>query len=550
MTRSLPIAALLLLTSFPLSAQQSSTPSISESDAWREDLHALATELPRRHPNAFYRTSRAQFDSAVGALDARLPSLNRNQAIVGLMQIVALVHDGHTSLNPAFVPDIGFHYYPIDLYFFKDGLYVRRAAPEYAALVGARVLRVGAMSPDDALRAVGTVISHENDFWVKALAPFYLSIAEVVNALGISPGAETLTLNVEQGGKNATVVVRPVASAPGQGGNHAGPLDMSGWKDMRNAGEAPLYLQQPGKLHWMTYLPESKTLYVSYRAVVSTPDDPLPPFFTRVFAAADSLRPTRLILDMRDNGGGNNALNKQFVLEVIRRTWLDQPGHFFAIIGRRTFSAAENMVNELERYTNVTFVGEPTGNSPNQYGDARPFRLPRSGLTVNISSIYWQTMNPQDPRVFVPPAIATELTSTDYRNNVDPAMAAILRRAVEKPLAQRMAELIATGDSAAAERLLREAIANPENTWSTFEADVNRLGYDLLGQHKVAEAVLAFAINARVYPQSGNVWDSYGEGLENAGKRDLAIAAYRKALSIEPRIGSSRDALRRLGAEP
>ncbi|MEO8199908.1 MAG: hypothetical protein ABI679_05235 [Gemmatimonadota bacterium] len=542
--------AFLLFAAPVLQAQANPTLTPQEAEAWREDLHSLATALVERHPSVFYRTSKAQFDSAVSALDARIPTLRRSEAIVGLMQIVALVHDGHTSLNPAFNRDNEFHYYPLDLYYFRDGLYIRRAAPEYASLVGARVLQVGTMTPEEALASVGTVISHENDFWVKALAPFYLTTAEVVSALGISPSTTSLTLRVEQGGAARNATIQAAENVGGHGAGHEGPFDQTGWSDMRGAGDAPLYLQERGKLHWMTYLPDSKTLYVSYRAVLTSPEDPLPQFFTRVFAAADSLRPVRLVLDMRDNGGGNNALNKQFVLEVIRRTWLDQPGHFFAIIGRRTFSAAENMVNELERYTNVTFVGEPTGNSPNMYGDARPFPLPQSGLTVNISSIYWQTMNPQDPRLFVPPGIATEMSSDDYRRNVDPAMNAILRHAVERPVALRVADMVSSGDTVGGERLLRAAIADPENTWRSFEAEINRAGYDLLAQRKVPEAVGVFAINARVYPQSGNVWDSYGEGLENAGKRDLAVAAYRKALAIEPRIGSSRDGLRRLGAEP
>ncbi len=547
--RMLETAALLLLVPLSLQSQQNISPA-NDAASWREDLHALALALPDRHPRAFYHTSRVQFDSAVNAFDQSLATATRNQSIVGLMQIVALVHDGHTSLNPAFNPPAGFHFYPIDLYFFKEGLFVRGAAPEYSSIVGARVLKVGALSPDEALKAVGTTISHENDYWVKALAPFYLSTAEVVNGLGISPDAESLTLTVEQGGSTKSVTVRAILPNGAREGNHDGPLDRTGWVDMRNSGERPLYQQQPEKLHWMTYLPESKTLYVVYRAVVSTPDDPLAPFFDRVFAAADSLRPDRLILDMRDNGGGNNSLNLPFVLGIVRRPWLDQPGHFFAVIGRRTFSAAMNMVNDLERMTNVTFVGEPTGNSPNQFGDARPFQLPRSGLFVAISSIYWQTMNPQDPRTFVPPAIATEPNVQNYRNNIDPAMTAILRHAVEKPLAGRLSPLIMAGDTAGAERLLRAELSNPENTWRSFEALVNRLGYDLLAQHRVPEAVATFAINARVYPASGNVWDSYGEGLENAGQRDLAIAAYRKALAIEPRIGSSRDGLRRLGAEP
>ena len=47
----------------------------------------------------------------------------------------------------------------------------------------------------------------------------------------------------------------------------------------------------------------------------------------------------------------------------------------FVIIGRRTFSACQNLVNELDNYTNAIFIGEPTAENINFYGDTRPGSL-------------------------------------------------------------------------------------------------------------------------------------------------------------------------------
>lgn len=60
-------------------------------------------------------------------------------------------------------------------------------------------------------------------------------------------------------------------------------------------------------------------------------------------------------------------------------------------------------------------------------------------------------------------------------------------------------------------------------------------------------ALQLFAINTRVFPHSANVWDSLGEALLAAGRRDDSIAAYRRALEIDPGLGSAREALGRLG---
>ena len=123
--------------------QSAAAPAAFDPVAWREDLRLLARELPARHPNAFLRMSRATWDSAVGAIDARLPSMTRNEAVVALMGLVAMVNDGHTSINPLFDPALGVRYYPIELRYFDDGLFVRAAEQEFSRLAGAKVLRIG-----------------------------------------------------------------------------------------------------------------------------------------------------------------------------------------------------------------------------------------------------------------------------------------------------------------------------------------------------------------------------------------------------------------------
>lgn len=64
------------------------------------------------------------------------------------------------------------------------------------------------------------------------------------------------------------------------------------------------------------------------------------------------------------------------------------------------------------------------------------------------------------------------------------------------------------------------------------EAELNRHGYQLLGQKKVDEAIRAFEKNVKDHPDSWNAWDSLAEGWATAGDRKKAIASYGKALSM------------------
>jgi hypothetical protein len=79
----------------------------------------------------------------------------------------------------------------------------------------------------------------------------------------------------------------------------------------------------------------------------------------------------------------------------------------------------------FDRHTGAIFVGEPSGSAPNFVGESIPFRLPESGILVNVSDLWWQTSWPFDHRAAVAPRIYAPPTAADYLAGRDPAMDAI-----------------------------------------------------------------------------------------------------------------------------
>lgn len=155
-------------------------------------------------------------------------------------------------------------------------------------------------------------------------------------------------------------------------------------------------------------------------------DETLSAFFDRVFAFADAHPVEKFVLDIRHNGGGNNTLNLPIVHGMIRRSdTIGAPERFFVVIGRETFSAAQNLATLLDIHTDATFVGEPTGGSPNHFGDAVTIRLPNSGLPVRIATLRWQDSDPRDTRPWIAPEIAVDLSFADFFSGQDPALGAI-----------------------------------------------------------------------------------------------------------------------------
>jgi hypothetical protein len=391
------------------------------SDAWRADLRFLAEELPRRHANLFHTMTRDQFEAAVAALDARIPSLAQHQVVAELMRLVALIGDGHSyvDLGEPGEAKAGFRIYPLRLYLFSDGLFVRQAARSLAEAAGARVLAIGDTPVARAYERVSEVVSRDNASWVRYVAPKLMAVPEVLHGLGVIADMERATITVERDGERSTIELRPLASEAGVE-----------WVDAAAAADAPvpLWLRDQQNNFWFEYLDDYEALYVQYNAVRDKPDETLAAFFGRVFDFADTHAVGRFVLDLRHNHGGNGYLNQPIVHGLIRHEQINQPGRLFTIVGRETFSAAMMLTVDLEKHTRTLFVGEPTGASPNMYGDNVPIALPNSGLVVKASALHWVYSEPRDARPWLAPDIPAALSSADYRARRDPALEAILPR--------------------------------------------------------------------------------------------------------------------------
>lgn len=77
-------------------------------------------------------------------------------------------------------------------------------------------------------------------------------------------------------------------------------------------------------------------------------------------------------------------------------------------------------------------------------------------------------------------------------------------------------------------------LANNGNGFETPENELNALGYQLMNSGDKECAVKIFRWNTELYPDSWNVWDSYGEGLAAIGKKQAAIEAYQKSIEFNP----------------
>jgi Flp pilus assembly protein TadD len=131
------------------------------------------------------------------------------------------------------------------------------------------------------------------------------------------------------------------------------------------------------------------------------------------------------------------------------------------------------------------------------------------------------------------------------RSQIEQARLA-LRKAKLGSAAELFSKALAEGGIPAAEKKLKELLKHRPNGPVFDENDFNNLGYRLLQENNLESSIYVFEKNTRLYPDSGNAWDSLGEVLAKAGRKEQAIASYRKSLELDPKNKNGQAMLEKL----
>lgn len=112
------------LLSFKISSQETTS-----SKNWQEDLLFLQNTVNNNYSFLFKKINNESWNSHIDLLYHKIPSLSNHEVIVEITKIISLFKYGHTRIdinNASVVIDdpVKFHQIPINLYHFKDGIYI------------------------------------------------------------------------------------------------------------------------------------------------------------------------------------------------------------------------------------------------------------------------------------------------------------------------------------------------------------------------------------------------------------------------------------------
>lgn len=376
---------------------------------WQEDVEFLRTKL-ETHP-AYNDSLNTIISEQLNSFVSEIDITNRDQKLLQIIKLVAVFKDGHSFVPPFQVSNRS-RYFPLNGFYFDDGYYVLAAATEYRTLVNKKVTKIGSEDIKGIFGQVEQIAGPENPWNAKYRFDFYVYSANLLQSLGIIDN-DYLKVTYLDANEEREVYVK---SAPF--------MNWMFWSLKPTADRLPISvkLRQPNyKLNF-----EDGILDLQLNSIENNSDeDTIKKLAERLDRVISEEGVKKLIIDLRNNIGGNNELYDPLIDVIRKHEGINQKEKLFVFTSRTTFSAGVNFLDDLDFHTNATLVGEPSGAGSNHYGDANLVFLPNSGIYFFLSTKRWEGNDKSDARKFIEPDIKISFKFSHYRNGIDPWFEAI-----------------------------------------------------------------------------------------------------------------------------
>jgi len=390
---------------------------ISREEAWTKDVSYLENRINELLYTPNQAISKTELSKEIQTIKANIANLSDEQIVVKIMTIFGSLGSGHNVILPTSPNKGALKKLPVQFYQFNDGLFIVDAEKGLEKWIGYKVELIGNTTAAEAIQKTNAVNARDNDMQILWLAPYYVGLPDILQELGIIEDATQVNLNVSDSkGKSEKVIMNPIAW------NFTGFPVLPKLKKENQ----PLFLSKTEDFYWSKALPEHNAMYVQFNLVRQKSDLSFMDFNLKLREDIKENNSQNLILDLRFNSGGNGAIVPPMLKTLIEFESMHPDGKIFVLMGRGTFSAAQNLLTRITKFTNAILVGEPSGSGPSFIGESGWFKLPYSNLMGLVASQYHQASSAEDHRHWIAPHIPVGLSSTDYFNGNDKALNSIL----------------------------------------------------------------------------------------------------------------------------
>ncbi|WP_097004499.1 S41 family peptidase [Lacrimispora amygdalina] len=370
-----------------------------------EDIKYFKKELPRLHKNLFSVITKNEFNDQTDKLISQIGQLSNEQVFTELNKIIASVGDAHTNINYW----DGFHY-PLQFYLFNGEVYIVNTDTSLEEMMFSKVIKIDGVDIDEITGKLKKLISHENDSWVLARLPEYLQSPVYMYGLGIIKDESKAAFTVEKQGKVQEFTISA--------------LNYEEKADFVNNNTKDVITGYYDKYYDYHFLADNKALYFEYNVCADMADLKFTDFNQKMFDAMENNKVERVVIDLRNNSGGNSEILNPFTDRL--KSYIKEHGNVktYILVGRETFSSGMIAIYRIkESVSDAVAIGEPTGGALDCYGDIKTFNLPNSQLPISYSTKYFElsksfTYKNNGVGTFLPD-ITIEQTIEAYKNGTD-----------------------------------------------------------------------------------------------------------------------------------
>ncbi|MCP4600910.1 MAG: hypothetical protein GY847_10340 [Proteobacteria bacterium] len=355
------------------------------------DLEQLAWWVSMEHSFSVSLWSEAQ--QAIAGHRKDKTKFTDAEFYMEVRRIVALPDNGHTNVSGSPIYE-KFGMVPLRVYWFSDGLYIVRAKEQHKNLLGGRIEAINGKSLDELETLLMAYHGGTKAFFRQYTAmPLMLSPA-LLHAIGLSESPEQLKIKVRNRSGEAletNIKVGSISKAervyPWRY-LHPAPIDKEeDWHTIHAAStKLPLYLQQEEEVFRYALIEDGKIAYVQLRANIGSDDKTIEDFAAKTKKQLKSDRPHSIILDNRQNPGGDLTRTADFALELPSLASPD--GKVYVLTSNGTFSAGlyTSFFPKAADSKRTIVVGEHVGDRPQFWSESGPeFVLRDSGYSIGYS---------------------------------------------------------------------------------------------------------------------------------------------------------------------
>jgi len=375
--------------------------STTNKKMWNQDFDYIITEIERLHPNPYRVMAKEEIESKFEQLLKKVNRLNSDEIIFEIAAIVSSLEDGHTSIVwDQYLSD---RYYPVKFKIIDDKLYIIKATDEYAEIIYKEVATINGYHPSNVIDKMASYCSAENEYFRDFLVESRLSFVDFYKNTALASKSGELELYVKD-----------------ESGYYEYNLPIVNGDDVKELGHDIDFSNTTYGVYNYNFehVSDKQLLIFNYNDCCTDKYMSFEMFNEHMWSYIEANDIEKIVIDLSRNLGGDARCFRAF-FDRFAISELNQQGKAFVVIGNQNYSAGTEAAAMLKRLTAVELIGQPTGGSPQMFGNAEYIETPNHGVQIAVSVDYFDTYPNYNHNAIMPDHSIIK-SIEDYKKSLDP----------------------------------------------------------------------------------------------------------------------------------